>query len=61
MTNSQSTEQDGIVAGNIFAMLDSANSSSPSVPVPAQHAQPPTCAGRIHQMEQFILHDAKAS
>ena len=25
MTNSQSVEQDGIVAGNIFAMLDNAN------------------------------------
>jgi len=24
MTNSQSVEQDGIVAGNIFAMLDNA-------------------------------------
>jgi len=26
MTNSESVEQDRIVAGNIFAMLDSANS-----------------------------------
>ena len=26
MTNLQSVEQDGIVAGNIFAMLDNANS-----------------------------------
>ena len=25
MTNSQSVEQDGIVAGNIFAVLDNAN------------------------------------
>jgi len=25
MANSQSVEQDGIVAGNIFAMLDNAN------------------------------------
>ena len=25
MTNSQSVEQDGIIAGNIFAMLDNAN------------------------------------
>jgi len=25
MTNSQSVEQDGIVAGNIFAMLNNAN------------------------------------